>query len=69
MAALVLLVLALVAAGAAGLTALASGGMTPDDELVLLFMILTSAVLLSGASIVNAVDRARRAIEAGGRGG
>jgi len=36
---------------------------------VLLFMILTSAVLLSGASIVNAVDRARRAIEAGGRGG
>jgi hypothetical protein len=43
--------------------------MTPDDELVLLFMILTSAVLLSGASIVNAVDRARRAIEAGGGGG
>ena len=69
MAALVLLILALVAAGAAALTALASCGITPDDELVLLFMILTSAVLLSGASIVNAVDRARRAIEAGGGGG
>lgn len=63
MVALFLLVLALVAAGAAVFTALTPGGMTPDDELTLLFMILTCAVLLAGASIVNAVDRLRRAVE------
>jgi uncharacterized membrane protein len=67
MAALALFVLALAAAGAAVLTALTPGGMTPDDELTLLFAILTCAVLLTGASIVNAVDRVRRAIEAAGR--
>lgn len=68
MAALVLLILALAAAGAAVFTALTPGGMTPDDELTLLFMILTCAVLLVGASTVNAVDRLRRAIEAAEQG-
>jgi uncharacterized membrane protein len=63
MAAIVLLILALAAAGAAVFTALTPGGMTPDDELTLLFMILTCAVLLAGAAVVNAVDRLRRAVE------
>lgn len=68
MAALVLLILALAAAVVGVFTAFASGGMTPDDELVVLFMVLTSAVLLCGASVVYAIERVRRAIEAADRG-
>jgi uncharacterized membrane protein len=68
MAAIVLLILALAAAGAAVFTALTPGGMTPDDELTLLFMILTCAVLLAGAAVVHAVDRLRRAVETPDRG-
>jgi|MudIll2142460700_1097286.scaffolds.fasta_scaffold49018_3 hypothetical protein len=69
MAAMVLLILGLAAAGAGVFTAIGGGGMTPDDELQLLFLILTAAVLLSGAAIVNAVDGVRRAVEAAGRSG
>jgi hypothetical protein len=68
MAALVLLILAFAAAAVGAFTAFASGGMTPDDELVVLFMVLTSAVLLCGAAIVYAIERVRRVIEAAERG-
>ncbi len=69
MVALVLFLLALVAAGAAVLTAFTPGGMTPDDQLTLLFVVLICAVLLTGAAIVNAVDRLRHVIGASHQGG